>query len=162
MENQKTGAGQGNKFTIKIVFHQDFDDKKRNILEFEKQLADAPKNRNVCELQYGYLNGMSSPKYVGFLLQYEVTANKQLVEYTLSGVSGEQTSSIATVNWYPMLDGIDEKGEAQVNLEKLSIHALYTKDRNEIAKYNEKIKECTKLKILEKITETSMTRKESI
>lgn len=141
MENQKTGAGQGNKFTIKIVFHQDFDDKKRNILEFEKQLADAPKNRNVCELQYGYLNGMSSPKYVGFLLQYEVTANKQLVEYTLSGVSGEQTSSIATVNWYPMLDGINEKGEAQVNLEKLSIHALYTKDRNEIAKYNEKIKE---------------------
>lgn len=141
MENQKTGAGQGNKFTIKIVFHQDFDDKGRDILKFEHELADAPNNRNVCELQYGYLIGESSPKYVGFLLQYEVTANKQLVEYTLYGVSGEQTSSIATVNWYPMLDGIDDDDVAYINMQKQSIHALYTKDSTEIAKYNEKIKE---------------------
>lgn len=147
-ENQKTGAGQGNKFTIKIVFNKDFDANNRTILEFEEALAGAnvsnPALRSRCSLEYGYLldnvpQELKPTKYYGMLLQYDVTANKQLVEYTLYGVSGEQTASLATVNWYPRLEGIEKDDVAWVDLQALSISALDSDDLK--GNYDRKIQE---------------------
>ena len=121
LQNQKTGVGQGNQFTLKIAFHSDFATPNVDINTFEQNLStlitsclslgpeskealEELKSKNKCKLQYGYLNNdeLSTTQYEGLLLKYEVTANKQIVEYTLTGISGEP-ATIATVNWYPRI-----------------------------------------------------------
>lgn len=130
LENQKTGVGQGNQFKLKIAFHKDFSEntngeKYNDINDFEKALGPLAENsliknsldsikadvkKNSCELEYGYLNHQISEPiiYTGLLLKYSVNANKQIVEYTLEGFTGEQVS-INTVNWYPDVSGMDKK-----------------------------------------------------
>lgn len=128
MENQKTGIGQGNKFTIKIAYHKHFSNYSSiNQLEYalgpikagslmaynDSSMSKTRKNlnKNKCTLQYGYLtndNSLVSPKYVGLLLKYSVKANKQIVEYTLEGYAGEEaTAHNAVVNWYPNIIDIN-------------------------------------------------------
>lgn len=128
MENQKTGVGQGNQFKIKIAYHKHFSNYNNvNQLEFAltqmrngslfNYKTNAAENarrdlntKNKCTLQYGYIYGGKvyiSPEYVGLLLKYSVTANKQIIEYTLEGFTGEQVA-INTVNWYPLIEGADE------------------------------------------------------
>lgn len=124
LENQKTGVGQGNQFKLKIAYHKDFSNYK-DINRLEEALAtlrdcslfsfginnttDVKKlNRNYCVLKYGYLNSteLETPYYIGLLLKYSVTANRQIVEYTLEGYTGENVA-VNTVNWYPAISGID-------------------------------------------------------
>lgn len=126
MENQKTGVGQGNQFTIKIAYHKHFSNYSSiNQLEYalgplragslfsydinNMESAKKQLGRNECSLQYGYIEGgqnLVSPWYTGLLLRYSVTANKQIVEYTLEGFAGEQVM-INTVNWYPNIRDMD-------------------------------------------------------
>lgn len=128
LENQKTGVGQGNQFTLKIAFHKDFSHLGVNINAFEKALAtlsnasmhldvkELKNSKNRCILQYGYLtndNNLISPKYEGMLLEYHVTANKQIVEYTLKGYTGEK-AAIGVVNWYPKIKGMSTTGGRRI------------------------------------------------
>lgn len=128
MENTKTGVGQGNQFKIKIAYHKHFSNYS-NINQLEIALGPlkqsslfASSNGNVmqetknnliknqCTLQYGYISNdqnLISPVYTGTLLKYSVNANKQIVEYTLEGFTGEQTT-LNTVNWYPNVVGMTE------------------------------------------------------
>lgn len=126
MENQKTGVGQGNQFTIKIAYHKHFSNYSSiNQLEYalgplragslfsydinNMESAKKQLGRNECSLQYGYIEGgqnLVSPWYTGLLLRYSVTANKQIVEYTLEGFAGEQVM-INTINWYPNIRDMD-------------------------------------------------------
>lgn len=126
MENVKTGIGQGNQFKIKIAYHKHFSNyesinqleqalgplragsliayDENNIEETRKSLG-----KNECSLQYGYITGgqdLITPLYTGLLLKYTVTANKQIVEYTLEGFTGEQIK-VDTVNWYPNIRGME-------------------------------------------------------
>lgn len=128
MENVKTGVGQGNQFKIKIAYHKHFSNYEsinqleqalgplragsliaynvNNIEETRKALG-----KNECSLQYGYITGgqdLITPLYTGLLLKYNVTANKQIVEYTLEGFTGEQIK-VDTVNWYPNIRGMSFK-----------------------------------------------------
>ena len=122
MENQKTGVGQGNQFKIKIAYHKHFSNYS-NINQLEYALSTLRQGalftnsfgntkqlvKNTCILKYGYItNGtvIESPEYIGLLLKYSVTANKQIVEYTLEGFTGEQVC-VNTVNWYPFVAGMD-------------------------------------------------------
>lgn len=122
LENQKTGVGQGNMFTIKMAFHKDFSHLGVQINQLEEALSTLSKaslelnvqelknSRNRCLLQYGYLsndNGLISPMYEGMLLEYHVTANKQIVEYTLKGYTGEK-AAVGTVNWYPKIKKVNK------------------------------------------------------
>lgn len=127
MENQKTGVGQGNQFKIKIAYHKDFSNfdylDSNNINRLELALTQTRqislfaisdtnnnmenirnlKGKNNCILQYGYIdntNNLISPQYIGKLLKYTVKANKQIVEYTLEGFTGESIA-VNTINWYP-------------------------------------------------------------
>ena len=126
MENQKTGVGQGNQFKIKIAYHKHFSNyqsinqleyalgptRNGSLLTYNSNTMSSARtdlNRNKCTLQYGYLEGgqsLVSPEYVGLLLKYSITANKQIVEYTLEGFTGEQVA-VNTVNWYPNIRGMD-------------------------------------------------------
>lgn len=136
MENQKTGVGQGNKFTIKIAYHKHFSNYSSiNQLEYalgpiragslmaynNESINNTRKNlnKNKCTLQYGYLtndNSLVSPKYVGLLLKYSVKANKQIVEYTLEGYAGEEaTANNAIVNWYPNIIGMTKTQDSSGN-----------------------------------------------
>lgn len=122
LENQKTGVGQGNMFTIRMAFHKDFSHLGVQINQLEEALSTLSKaslelnvqelknSRNRCLLQYGYLsndNGLISPMYEGMLLEYHVTANKQIVEYTLKGYTGEK-AAVGTVNWYPKIKKVNK------------------------------------------------------
>lgn len=126
LENQKTGVGKGNQFKLKIAYHKHFSNY-QDINKLEAALAGVKKNslmreefsgaknikKNQCYLQYGYLvnnNRLQSPEYIGTILKYTVTANQQIVQYTLEGFSGEQTSSSNVVNWYPNVVGSDSVG----------------------------------------------------
>lgn len=124
MENTKTGVGQGNQFRIKIAYHKNFSNYS-DINRLEKALSylrsgatvtnglDDVKtqlSRNECILQYGYLTdnpSLTSPVYKGLLLKYTVTANKQIVEYTLEGYTSECATQGITVNWYPNIKGAE-------------------------------------------------------
>lgn len=128
LENQKTGVGQGNSFTLRIAYHQNFSHLGLDINKFEGALSglvDASmgleiekikSDKNKCQLQYGYISnntGLISPMYEGMLLEYHVTANKQIVEYTLKGYTGEK-AAIGTVNWYPKIKGMDDSGGEKI------------------------------------------------
>ena len=121
IENKKTGTGQGNEFTLKIAYHPNFSEVNNNIInninKFEELMSvvtDASNgdlsslSRGDCILKYGYIkqSGDVYQEYTGFgkLLKYTVTANKQIVEYTLSGYTGDKIT-VSKVNWYP---GISE------------------------------------------------------
>lgn len=134
-ENQKTGVGQGNQFTLKIAFHRDFS-YYESINAFEKALgplARAAVNldvadyknsdvKNKCILKYGYLSseeGLMTEEYVGMLIEYKVTANKQIVEYTLKGITGEEVA-IGNVNWYPRVKGMEEDADGVLVAELMS------------------------------------------
>lgn len=126
MENQKTGVGQGNQFKIKIAYHKNFSAySSANQLEYalgplragslftynsnNMEQVKQKLGKNVCSLQYGYLEGgqsLVSPLYTGLLLKYSVNANRQIIEYTLEGFTGEQIA-VNTVNWYPNIKGMD-------------------------------------------------------
>lgn len=122
LENQKTGVGQGNQFTIVFSFHKDFSHLGIDINKLEEALSTLSKasmqldvselksSKNACQLQYGYLTdsnvNLISPMYEGMLLEYSVTANKQIVQYTLKGYTGEK-AAIGTVNWYPKIKNVD-------------------------------------------------------
>lgn len=126
LKNQKTGVGSGNQFTIKIIYHMDFDNNYKTAIELEGALSSLrditellnpenvsalqDANRNKCELQYGYLQESkikATDMYYGRLLKYEVNVNKQILEYTLQGYTSEQ-ATIGTVNWYPAVVGADD------------------------------------------------------
>lgn len=128
LENQKTGVGQGNQFTLKIAYHKDFSHLDTNINAFEQALSTLSKasmeldikelknSKNKCTLQYGYLTtntSLISPVYEGMLLEYHVTANKQIVEYTLQGYTGEK-AAIGIVNWYPKIKSMSNSGGSKV------------------------------------------------
>lgn len=121
MENQKTGVGQGNQFKIKIAFNKQFSNfsdindlelnltqtRQASLFGFDNTTNNmenvrAISGKNNCILQYGYLgkSDLISPKYIGKLLKYSVNANKQIVEYTLEGFTGESVA-VNTINWYP-------------------------------------------------------------
>lgn len=119
LTNQKTGVGAGNQFTLKIVYHRDFDNRYNSANELEYNLSNIRNvglysnnkeyaqnlNKNDCYLQYGYLNQTAigpTPRYRGKLLKYSVKVNKQIVEYTLQGFTGVE-ATIGIVNWYPRL-----------------------------------------------------------
>ena len=128
LSNQKTGCGQGNKFTLKIAYHKHFAESKYSDINMLERALGPLQNaslmnyggycitnaqqdllRNKCILQYGYLtndNTLISPEYTGLLLKYSVNANKQIVEYTLEGYTGEQ-ALYNTVSWYPNIVGMD-------------------------------------------------------
>lgn len=126
MENVKTGVGQGNQFKITIAYHKHFSAyqdihaleqalgplKEGSLMSYTSSNMSSTREKltkNTCTLQYGYNTNDStliSPKYTGLLLKYSVTANKQIVEYTLEGFTGEQIS-VNTVNWYPNVVGMD-------------------------------------------------------
>lgn len=121
LENRKTGVGTGNQFTLTIAFHRQFSDLGLNINQFEAALSTLQTSnlilnsnksiddikRNACKLKYGYIGGEETPMYSGMLLKYKVRANKQIVEYTLTGISGED-ADIGIVNWYPKVEGMKE------------------------------------------------------
>lgn len=132
LENVKTGAGTGNQFTLRITYNNQFSGYK-SALDLEKALSGLSNailnsgdlfttetisgitnsGRNRCYLKYGYLNSyedLSTPEYTGLLLKYEVTANQQILQYTLTGISGED-AQIGTVNWYPAPDYSSEEGQ---------------------------------------------------
>lgn len=126
LENQKTGAGQGNQFKLKIAYHKHFSNysdinmleqalgpmRNASMLNYASNNMNSVRNdllRNACILQYGYLTQdqtLISPEYTGLLLKYSVNANKQIVEYTLEGFTGEQ-ALYDTVNWYPNIADMD-------------------------------------------------------
>lgn len=136
MENQKTGVGQGNKFTIRIAYHKHFSNyssinqleyalgplRAGSLIAYNSDNVGSTRrnlNKNKCTLQYGYLttdNSLVSPKYVGLLLKYSVKANKQIVEYTLEGYAGEEvTANNAVVNWYPNIVGMTKSQDSDGN-----------------------------------------------
>lgn len=111
LENQKTGAGTGNQFTLTIAFNPYYNANgtDSNINSFEQNLSTFdtnPDQRNYCTLEYGYItqNGIVLDNYIGYgmLLKYSMTANSQIVEYKLEGYTGEQISALR-VNWYPQI-----------------------------------------------------------
>lgn len=143
LENQKTGVGQGNQFKLKIAYHKHFSNYADiNMLEtaltplresslYLKSGKETKKlSKNECILQYGYIVGgksLESPKYVGLLLKYSVKANKQIVEYTLEGFTGEQICT-NTVNWYP--DVQDMESVETVNGNRIPVAVLALKEQN--------------------------------
>ena len=122
LENQKTGAGVGNKFTLKIAYNPNYS-QYSSATELEKAISLLPEAllytddvdmirkvtnvKNICKLQYGYLKNstLKTYEYSGILLKYSVRANKQILEYTLNGIAGEE-AAIGTVNWYPHIVGL--------------------------------------------------------
>lgn len=170
LSNQKTGVGAGNQFTLKISYHKDFSDfesanKLEKALSCLRQISLATDNqqavqnlnngKNDCILKYGYLDEAkisATPKYVGKLLQYTVTANKQILTYTLKGYTGEQ-ATVGTVNWYPKIALDNDKNWQIVDGEQVIV-----------AKIEEKIKteSLTKSEIKEYIEDLNRVYKGSI
>lgn len=161
MENVKTGVGQGNQFKIKIAYHKHFSNyesinqleqalgplragsliayDENNIEETRKALG-----KNECSLQYGYITGgqdLITPLYTGLLLKYNVTANKQIVEYTLEGFTGEQIK-VDTVNWYPNIRGMSFKRTKAK--ERVGMGILRWKSNTEETLTEEQIKQIAK------------------
>ena len=158
LENHKTGVGQGNQFKLRIAYHKHFSNYssinqleyalgplRKSSLVYDIGGLQSVKNqgRNKCTLQYGYVSDdqkLISPVYTGLLLKYSVTANKQIVEYTLEGFTGEQVA-VNTVNWYPSIQNMDfiqlndgtKVGKADLQL-KLAQNKLSESQRKEIAK----------------------------
>lgn len=130
LENQKTGVGAGNQFTLTIAYHSDFSDF-NSAVDLEKALAylEDNENRNECILKYGYISDTIAPteEYHGRLLEYNVNANKQIITYTLKGYTSEKTK-IGTVNWYPEIKSIKEEVDTQSGSKILVADEFLTKD----------------------------------
>lgn len=142
LENTKTGVGQGNKFKLIIAYHKHFSNYS-DINKLEQALGPLRQGstmvnnfsttrtnltKNVCSLTYGYNasdNQLVSPTYVGLLLKYTVTADKQIVTYVLEGYTGEQVS-VNTVNWYPNIVGMKQTTTGK--LEQVALGTLDLKN----------------------------------
>lgn len=142
LENAKTGVGQGNKFKLTIAYHKHFSNYS-DINKLEQALGPLRQGstmvnnfsttrtnltKNVCSLTYGYNasdNQLVSPTYIGLLLKYTVTADKQIVTYVLEGYTGEQVS-VNTVNWYPNIVGMKQTTTGK--LEQVALGTLDLKN----------------------------------
>lgn len=149
LENKKTGVGTGNQFTLKIAYHKQFshyNSSDVNMLEKNlTQLRNASMfnyssnnmsnarndlTKNKCYLKYGYTSNnanLVSPLYEGLLLKYTVNANKQIIEYTLTGYTSDTSTMDTTFNWYPNIKGT-ENVSTELGTIKRAIIALKGED----------------------------------
>lgn len=97
--NEKTGTGQANKFTITIAYAPNLNEG-WDIHKIENALLTAVSadgqafSSRYCQLQYGYsyLNGVSegsklSPVYTGLVMDYSCEIQGSMLMYTITGYS---------------------------------------------------------------------------